>query len=266
MSDCQRIDPLVTPYIDGELANADRRLVDDHLRACPPCHARVGAERSVRDLIQARKPALGAACAPESLRARCERLCALASAPTSAPGRTFTPGRTLAPFRTLVPRLVPLALAASLVLIVGGTFVYRLTDSSARVMAAELTADHVKCFAMNAVLGTHQAPTAVERVMAYSFGWQMRLPTDPARVGLELVGGRPCLYGEGKVAHIMYRHDGRPVSLFMLPMTVRRQQFVDVLGHEAAVWCVDNRTFVLIAREPRQQVQRLASFVQASLR
>ncbi len=38
------------------------------------------------------------------------------------------------------------------------------------------------------------------------------------------------------------------------------------MGHEAAVWSVGKRTFVLIAREPRQDVERLASFVQASLR
>jgi hypothetical protein len=74
------------------------------------------------------------------------------------------------------------------------------------------------------------------------------------------------MYGEGKVAHIMYRHQGRPVSLFMLPKSARTQELVEVLGHEAAIWCAGNRTFVLIAREPRQDVERLASFVQASLR
>ena len=79
----------------------------------------------------------------------------------------------------------------------------------------------------------------------------MHLPDDPARAGLELVGSRPCLYGEGEIAHIMYRHEGRPVSLFMLPRTARTEELVEVLGHEAAIWCVGDRTFVLVAREPR---------------
>jgi len=80
------------------------------------------------------------------------------------------------------------------------------------------------------------------------------------------VGARPCLYGEGRVAHIMYTHEGRPVSLFMLPNTARSRELVKVLGHEAAIWCVGNRTFVVVAREPRPEVERIASFVRASLR
>ena len=79
------------------------------------------------------------------------------------------------------------------------------------------------------------------------------------------MGARPCLYGEGKIAHIMYRHEGRPVSLFMLPNTERTAGLVEVLGHEAAIWCANNRTFVLVSREPKADVLRLASFVQSSL-
>jgi hypothetical protein len=101
--------------------------------------------------------------------------------------------------------------------------------------------------------------------MLSSFDWRMHMPTDASRAGLELVGARPCLYGEGKIAHIMYRHEGRPLSLFMLPDTDRAQELVEVFGHEAAIWCVNHRTFVLIAREPKQDVERLAAFVQSSL-
>ena len=161
--------------------------------------------------------------------------------------------------------MAPIALAASLVTVVGGTFLYQATHRSARVMAAELAADHVKCFAMNRAFGTHEEPSAVESTMLSSFDWRMHLPADPSRAGLELVGARPCLYGEGKIAHIMYRHQGRPVSLFMLPSTERTQGLVKVLGHEAAIWCANNRTFVLVSREPEEDVQRLARFVQSSL-
>jgi anti-sigma factor RsiW len=268
MPSCQFIDPLVTPFVDGELPDADRRVVDDHLRTCAPCHARVVAEQTVHTLIRARASALKAP-APEPLRARCRDLVAHAHAAAQSHTRSTSdhppPPHAIAPRRAWSTRIAPYALAASLVLVVGGAFVIQATNRSVRVLAAELTADHVKCFAMNSALGTRQMPAAVESSMASGFDWRVQLPENPGRAGLELVGARPCLYGQGKVAHIMYRHGGRPVSLFMLPKTSRAEQLVRVLGHEAAIWCVGNRTFVLVAREPRPEVERMASFVRASM-
>ena len=273
MPNCTFIDPLVTPYVDGELPAADRNLVAEHVRVCAPCHSRIAAERAVRVLIHARKTALTATCAPESLRAKCRAAARLEpSRDADAVARRLSaaaggdPRFSQATAVAWRARLAPFALAASLVLVVGGAFVYQITDKSARVMAAELTADHVKCFAMNRMLDTHDAPTAVESSMISGFGWQMHLPDEPARAGLELVGARPCLYGEGKIAHIMYRHQGRPVSLFMLPNASRSRELIEVLGHQAAIWCVGNRTFVLVSREPKRDVEQMASFVQASLR
>jgi hypothetical protein len=74
------------------------------------------------------------------------------------------------------------------------------------------------------------------------------------------------LYGEGKIAHIMYRHNGRPLSLFMLPRTERPEQLVETLGHECAIWSSADRTFVLVSRETRADVERLADYIQASMR
>lgn len=272
MPSCKIIDSLVTPFVDGELPDADRRLVDEHMRACPPCHSRVVAEQTVHALIRARATALKPQ-APEPLRARCRALAACStdavSPATASPSRS-TPDRLpllrpIVPRRAWSARLGPFAVAASLILLVGLAFLYQATDRSVRLLATQLTADHVKCFAMNSALRTQQMPAAVESSMASAFGWRMHLPENPEQAGLELVGSRPCLYGEGKVAHIMYRHAGHAVSLFMLPKTSRAQQLVRVLGHEAAIWCVGNRTFVLVAREPRPEVERMASFVQASL-
>jgi anti-sigma factor RsiW len=285
MRSCQDFDPLVTPFIDGELPDADRRAVDDHLRVCASCHSRVAAEQAVHDLLRKRRADLCAATAPGALRTRCCDSAREATAPphlapgtaprisaprTSAPFSARTAPSTQAP-RTSAPRIwisraTPWALAASLVLVVGGAFLYQATEASSRVLAAELTADHVKCFAMNSALGTHHTASAVEASMLSGFGWSMHLPEEPSRAGLELVGSRPCLYGEGKIAHIMYRHQGQPVSLFMLPRTARTDELVEVLGHEAAIWCAGNRTFVLVSDEPRREVERMATFVQASLR
>jgi hypothetical protein len=215
----------------------------------------VTVEQAVQRLVSARKATLVDAPAPEALRKKCG---ALAHGGAGIPSRfgSATSWRS---------RLAPLALAATLVLIVAGAFLYQMTARSGRLMAAELTADHIKCFAMNSLLGTRQAPAAVESSLASGFGWQAHLPERPDREGLELVGSRPCLYGEGRVAHIMYRHNGNPVSLFMLPRSRRADAVIDVLGHEATVWSVGDRTFVLIAREEKSQTERLASFVRASL-
>ena len=268
---CASIDPLVTPYVDGALADGERRLVDEHVRRCAPCHSRVAAERAVHDAVRARAPQLCAERAPASLRTACSEIARLTPSRNregsgiGARDDRPTRGANATAERSWRSRLVPYALAASLVLVVGGAFVYQATDVSVRLMAAELTADHVKCFGMNAVLGTHNTATTVEASMLSGFGWNVRLPEEPSRAGLELVGSRPCLYGEGKIAHIMYRHDGQPVSLFMLPESARPDEVVEVLGHQAAVWCVGRRTFVLVARESRKDVQRLASFVRAAL-
>jgi anti-sigma factor RsiW len=256
MSDCRSIDPLITPYVDGELGPGERDRVDAHLGACPPCRDRAAAEQSVQRLIAGRHHELAADRAPEILRARCHTL-TQEMVPAARPNaRVSPPGH-----RT---RFAQLAFAATLVLIVAGAFVYQLTAHSPRVMAAELTADHMKCFALNGLLGTHEAHATVEAYMASGFGWQTHLPEDGD--GLELIGSRACLYGEGRVAHIMFRHNGRPVSLFMLPRHREEREVIDLFGHEAAIWSDGERTFVLVAGEARPDVDRLVSVVQASLR
>ena len=271
MSKCTSIDPLVTPYVDGELPAAERTLVDEHLHRCPPCHSRVTAESAVRNLMRARKPGLTALRASASLHAQCSELVngiADASAarlrPEAAPSSR---GHAIRAWwsRGWHLRVVPLALTASLVLLVGGAFLYLATQYSARLLAAELCADHMTCFAASNVLRTREAPAAVESSMLSAFGWRLHLPEQFVASGLELVGGRRCLYGEGKVAHLMYRDQGRPVSIYMLPKSVRPEELVEILGHEVAIWSSGDRTFVLITRGSRDEVARMASFVKGAL-
>src|SRR4030095_3721222 len=132
MPTCKIIDPLVAPFIDGELPAADRRLVEDHLRACPPCHSRVVAERAVHTIIRARADLLRAP-APPALRARCHELAArpagsrqAGAAPRGVRGR----GRGGPPGAPGVSRAAPYALAASLILVVGTAFLIQATRRS----------------------------------------------------------------------------------------------------------------------------------------
>jgi anti-sigma factor RsiW len=241
----------VTPYVDGELNAADAVAVEEHAAVCPPCRTRIAAERAVRDLVHTRQAALQTR-APAGLRARCAGL-----ASDRVPAAPRIPWST---------RLAPVALAATLVLIVGGAFVYRMTQISTRVMAAELTADHLKCAVMNSVAGTAQSSAFVESSMSARFDWQADLPDHPEDAGLELIGARPCLYGEGTVGHIMYKHQGSTVSVFMLPRSHRPEERLGVLGHQAAIWSTGDRTFVVIARKSREELERIATFIHDTLR
>jgi hypothetical protein len=160
-------------------------------------------------------------------------------------------------------RLAPLAAAAALVLVVGTAFLYQATARSSRLLAAELATDHMKCLTMNAVVGMAHPPHVVEQAMASGFDWPMHVP---AADDLELVGSRPCMYARGKIAHIMYRHHGKPVSLYMLPQTAHPEAVVGAFGHECAIWSAADRTYVLVGREPRDEMTRLAGVMQAALR
>src|SRR5690349_13608908 len=127
MPNCQSIDPLVTPYIDGQLEEQDRARVEQHLGACPPCHARVAAERVASELLHVHKDALASECASGALRQRCAEAARLEPrGPADAIGaRDFARASR---FRAAwASRFAPLAAAASLVLIVGAAFLYQLT-------------------------------------------------------------------------------------------------------------------------------------------
>ena len=258
MSDCRTIDPLITPYVDDDIDADARRHVDEHVRRCPPCHSRVAAERAVRQVVRLKRSEMSRVAASPELRARCLALNVLHAVAASGAASRWR------------VRMKPFAIAAGLVLVVGGAFVYEATDRSTRLLAAELTADHVKCFGMNALLGTNPDAAVIEQAMASSFGWEVRIP-ESRDAGLELVGARPCFYAKGKAAHLMYRHHGQPLSVFMLPqftlpgVSESHPDTLGVLGHEAIVWSHGGRTFVLVAREPEQEMARVAAIVQQGL-
>jgi anti-sigma factor RsiW len=260
MPDCTSIDSLITPYVDGDIGAPERRLVDEHVHACAPCYSRLTAERAVFELMKTRRGELAGDTASMALRDRCEALRRRSSAAAAGVG-------SVKAWRT---RLVPLAVAAGVVA-AAGSAVYLLTDRSSELLAAELTADHVKCFGMKSILRVNGDPAEAERTMASTFGWHMPLPEAAAQAGMELLGARVCLYGRGLAAHLMYLHNGQPVSVFMIPKTSRPETVVDVMGHEAAIWSTGGRTFVLVAREPENQaaaaadLSRMTAVVQAAL-
>jgi anti-sigma factor RsiW len=241
---CEQTRALLTPWVDEELAAVDRAAVEAHLAVCEPCGTRAARERAARRLVRQHRPALVAERAPESLRAR---LAAASSVGRAAGPRGWT--------------RLPMSVAAALLLTVGGLGLHVLTERSTPVLAAQLAADHVKCHLMARDRGTLD-PTDVQHRLAERYGFHARVPPSAPSERLRLVGARRCLTAEGTTAHILYRVDGRPLSLYLVPDESRAAATVDVLGRDAVVWSGDNGTYVLVGEHGRGDAQRVAAYMQ----
>jgi anti-sigma factor RsiW len=236
MASCREVDPFVTPYVDGEATAAQRALVNAHLSACPPCRRRAEAESSARETLRSNvcRP-----CASAHLMKRCRRVAT--------------------PMGRITYRYSPASLSmfAAVVIVAGGASVYGMTRLSPTVLAAQLTLDHVKCFALHA----STAPVDVrstEDQFAQDYGWRLHVPMAPVSDGLQLVGVRRCFCGEGPAVHVMYRHDGAPVSLYLLPHVSGSASMTEVFGHDALTWSSHDMTFVLLGKETPASLRHLA--------
>ena len=127
-------------------------------------------------------------------------------------------------------------------------------------LAAGLALDHVKCFALfEKASGPGDATVIAER-MKESYGWSFTIPATSVALGLPWSAAGGALT-DGRVAHILYRHDGRPLSLFIVPGTTTATQQLAVMGHQAMIWSRGGSTFVVLAREPRDDVARVAAYI-----
>lgn len=217
MKTCDEIDSLMTPYVDNEVDLAARQAIDAHLGQCPPCHERAQTERAARRLVRSRMSALAGA-APASLRARCV---GAVPAPASA-SRPIVRG-------SRVRRWVPLSMAATLLLALGGVFVAGQQGRLEAAFAAQLAIDHEKCFA-------------------------------------EFGTGHPPLDAAEAEARLAAVH-GVEVSLVVVPDVRHTERSLDVVGHQARLWSTDDVGYVLIgdgaSADDDAAMDRVAAYMRA---
>ena len=81
----------------------------------------------------------------------------------------------------------------------------------------------------------------------------------------------------GRVAHVMYKWRGEPLSVFVMPRTIRpigqpqkpagqQQEIVEKFGHEAIMWTEGDRTYVILARAQPADLQPVVVYVRANAR
>lgn len=253
MSKCQDLDPLFAPYADGQAAADDRVAVEAHLEKCPPCRERISEQRVVRAALVAGRPSLRA-CASAHLRARCA-----AHARSRGDSSRFLPAAA-------VRRWIPLSLAATVLLAVAGVFLFGLNDN-VEALAAQLTLDHVTCFQFAPERLGHADARTASREWTMAQGWPITIAASSSSAGLELLGVRRCTMSSGRVAHIMYKWRGEPLSVFVVPRTVRAmrdQEIVEKFGHEAVVWSNGGRTYVVLARGRPSELHSVIGYVRAN--
>jgi anti-sigma factor RsiW len=256
MSECRRIGESLAAYADDLLKPAERSGVDRHLAACPSCRKRADTEQSARKLLRHASPRLLDQPLPPDLRTRCEAL---------ARERSVTNLARFGPWWRV--RLVPVLLTVVVMFFGASAFFSLATRRSDALLAAQLTADHSKCFKLlGPPDGTSADASGIERMLLEQYGWKIHVPSSSTEDDVQLIGARRCLYGDGLVPHVMYRVRGQDVSLFVLPGTARKADDLVTLGHRSQIWSRDGTTFVLVSAADAGGMARASRYVMQEAR
>jgi anti-sigma factor RsiW len=254
MKECREIEPLLASYVDGEASAAERGAIHAHLDQCGACRDAAADERTARQVLVACRERLRAR-APDALRTRCAaQRAAVAAVRRDAPA--------LSGWRTLVP----LSLAASILLAVAGVFIYSAV-SQVEALAAQLAVDHVKCASFKSSAAGDPIATATRWEQAN--GWPVRVAPSATEHDLEFLTIRRCLVTDGRTAHMMYKWRGEPLSVFVLPNTVEAvnaERAIERFGYGATMWSAEGRTYVVVANGHPQEMEPVVRYVRANAR
>lgn len=252
MANCRDIESKLAAYVDRDQPAADRLAVETHLRTCPECRTRTQAEQVVHELVCSRRMSLRG-CAPPGLRGRCA-------------------GHRRSSFVGSLPRRpwVSLSLAASLVLITAVFLVFGW-GSSVETYAAQLAADHLKCFQFPPDGSSAADVTLVGRTWLQTSGWPLKVAASSPSEQLQLLGIRQCGSSRGRVAHVFYKWRGEPLSVYILNHRFDRASDAsddhdfNRLGEHEIVWTARERTYAVVASRRVTDLQHAAMFVRRSV-
>jgi anti-sigma factor (TIGR02949 family) len=199
---CEEVRPRLDAYVDGEVTEAERAELRDHLAGCADCGPEAAALQRLHDEIRRTVPAYRA---PEILRSQI-RFALRREAATGAAVAFRAPGW--------------LAYAASILLAVavgsGGTFL-ALGERQEDRVASEVIDNHLR-----SLLGTHLTDVASSdqhTVKPWFAGHSDVSPpaVDLAAEGFPLVGGRLDVIEGRPVPALIYKRRQHVISVFVLP-------------------------------------------------
>ena len=254
---CREIEDTLASYVDGAARAELGQAIKAHLETCDACRQLAHAQTVARTVLKARAAHLSPV-APPGLRTR-----VVANMPEESRPARPQDLKTSRAQGLIWTRLSAFAAAAIVVLTLGAVLLPVATIRSTTVLAAQLALDHLKCFTIEGDAdGEPIAKEQAEATLKQEFDLIVAVPPSLAAEKLELMAVRRCLYGDGRAAHLMYRLNGEPVSLFIVPGLTRPAAELSLFGHEQVVWTQGDRTYMLVARGgSRNELSRVASYL-----
>jgi anti-sigma factor RsiW len=276
--DCKDLESLVTPYVDGEVTPQQCAAIEAHLSECPDCRKCAEAESGARAVVRRCRGSLRAP-APASLHAKCRKLAAQHADPAyhgqdqhdgqeqvaASQGLPFASSGFPSPGVTVAPRSdwrwwAPVSLAATLMLAIAGVLVFGLVSGRGTALAAQLAEDHLRC--LRAV--SRRAPgDSMEMADRWkkNRGWFVKVPASSPADDMQFIALRRCLGDRQEVAHALYRHKGRIVSLFIFPDDdSRRRANLEIMGQRELIWSQGGRSYAIVADGAAADVHALKAF------
>ncbi|HEX8027205.1 MAG TPA: zf-HC2 domain-containing protein [Vicinamibacterales bacterium] len=251
---CHDVEQQLPSYVDGTTTRPEAQVIASHLETCDDCRASWHAQTVARTVLKARAAELSPI-APPGLRTRLR---------AAMDDERASAGQVSAPSLAWTGRVTAFAAASMVVLTLGAILLPAVTIRSTAVLAAQLALDHLKCFTIEGDADSEPiASEAAESTLKTEFDLTVRVPASLPGEQLELLAVRRCLYGDGRAAHLMYRLNGAPVSLFIVPGMARPADELSLFGHDQLVWSHGDRTYMLVARGgSRADLARVASYLQ----
>jgi anti-sigma factor RsiW len=263
--DCDDIERLLEPYLDGEFEQDDRASIEAHLAGCPPCRGGVSAAMAFRSELRARlrealAPGTQAGTAPDSLRRR------ISVALEAEEARPATWWRRV---------LSPLPVAAMAACVAGALVVFaghRATDP--------LVEEAVRKHARDLPLELHTAaiaPEVIPSMLASKLDFNPKPPPFRSE-GMRLVGARMAQLHEWPAAYMRYDTPRGPVGLFIIddpkhrvaeeghptrigPATV---WVMNMRGYNVAVWRRNEIVYSLVSDLDEADLVRLVETAQSA--
>jgi anti-sigma factor (TIGR02949 family) len=275
--DCKDLESLVTPYVDGEVTPEQCAAIEAHLSACPDCRRCAEAESGARAVIKRCRGSLRAP-APASLHAKCRKLAAEHTGDAQDTQEQVAASQSL-PFDSsrlpspglAVPRSdwrwwAPVSLAATLMLAVAGALVFGLVSGRGTALAAQLAEDHLRCIRAVSRRAPADSAQMAERWQK-NRGWFVKVPPSSPGDDMQFIALRRCFHGDRQeLAHAIYRHRGRLVSLFIFPDDdSRRRANLEIMGQRELIWSQGGRSYAIVADGDAADVQALKAFFSRKL-